>query len=376
MKLSGWTLTLALGFSLVGCGKLQKEKPKVTKVAFGKTADGTPVDLYTLTNDKGVRISITNYGGIIVSLFTPDRNGQACDIVLGFDRLDDYLKPHPYFGAIIGRYGNRIAKGRFTLDGVEYKLAQNNGENHLHGGLQGFDKKVWKARDYTDAEGQHLELSYLSPDGEEGYPGNLQVKVVYSLNNDNQLRIDYTATTDKPTIVNLTNHSYFNLACEGDILGHVVRINADRFTPVDAGLIPTGELRPVQGTPFDFTVPTPIGARIEQDDEQLRFGRGYDHNFVLRSGGGTLAEAAEVYEPKTGRVLRVLTTEPGMQFYTGNFLDGTLKGKYGRVYVKRSGFCLETQHFPDSPNKPAFPSTVLRPGQTYRSTTVFEFSAR
>jgi len=376
MKLVCQTTALALAICLSGCSKSQKEKMIVTKQAFGKTADGTPVDLYTLSNNKGVRVAITNYGGIIVSLFTPDRNGRAGDIVLGFDRLEDYLKGHPYFGAIVGRYANRIAKGRFTLDGVEYKLAQNNGENHLHGGVQGFDKKVWKPRAYTDAEGEHLELSYLSPDGEEGYPGALDVKVVYTLNDNNQLRIDYTATTDKPTVVNLTNHTYFNLAGEGDILGHVLRLNADRFTPVDAGLIPTGELRPVQGTPFDFTVPTPIGARIEQDDEQLRLGRGYDHNFVLRSGGGELAEAAEVYEPNSGRVLRVLTTEPGIQLYTGNFLDGSLRGKYGRVYARRTGFCLETQHFPDSPNKPAFPSPVLRPGQTYRSTTIFEFSAR
>jgi len=375
MKLTA-TAALALLLVLSGCSQGRKEERKVEKQPFGKTADGTPVDLYTLTNSKGVRVAITNYGGIVVSLFTPDRNGNLGDIVLGFERLEDYLKGHPYFGAIIGRYGNRIAKGRFTLDGVEYKLAQNNGENHLHGGLVGFDKKVWKARDFVDAEGQHLELRYTSPDGEEGYPGNLDVTVTYSLNEQNQLRIDYVATTDKPTVVNLTNHSYFNLAGEGDILGHLLRLNADYFTPVDAGLIPTGELRPVKGTPFDFTEPTPIGARIEQDDEQLRYGRGYDHNFVLRGGGGSLAEAAEVYEPKTGRVLRVLTTEPGVQFYTGNFLDGTLRGKYGRVYHRRTGFCLETQHFPDSPNKPHFPSTVLRPGQTYRSTTIYEFSAR
>jgi aldose 1-epimerase len=375
MKLTA-TAALALLLVLSGCSQSRKEERKVEKQPFGKTADGTPVDLYTLTNSKGVRVAITNYGGIVVSLFTPDRNGNSGDIVLGFERLEDYLKGHPYFGAIIGRYGNRIAKGRFTLDGVEYKLAQNNGENHLHGGLVGFDKKVWKARDFVDAEGQHLELRYTSPDGEEGYPGNLDVTVTYSLNEQNQLRIDYVATTDKPTVVNLTNHSYFNLAGEGDILGHLLRLNADYFTPVDAGLIPTGELRPVKGTPFDFTEPTPIGARIEQDDEQLRYGRGYDHNFVLRGGGGSLAEAAEVYEPKTGRVLRVLTTEPGVQFYTGNFLDGTLRGKYGRVYHRRTGFCLETQHFPDSPNKPHFPSTVLRPGQTYRSTTIYEFSAR
>ncbi|MGB9604943.1 MAG: aldose epimerase family protein [Bryobacteraceae bacterium] len=372
----GYAAALALAALMTSCSTTRKEERKVTRQPFGKTPDGTPVELFTLSNSKGVRIAITNYGGIIVSLFAPDRNGNPGDIVLGFDNLEDYLKGHPYFGAIIGRYGNRIARGRFTLDGAEYKLAQNNGENHLHGGLVGFDKKVWKARDYADADGQHLELRYTSPDGEEGYPGNLDVTVTYTLNEQNQLRIDYFATTDKPTIVNLTNHSYFNLACEGDILGHILRLNADHFTPVDAGLIPTGELRSVKGTPFDFTQPTPIGARIEQDDEQLRFGRGYDHNFVLRGGGGSLAEAAEVYEPKTGRVLRVLTTEPGVQFYTGNFLDGTLRGKYGRIYHRRSGFCLETQHFPDSPNQPQFPSVVLRPGQSYRSTSIYEFSAR
>ncbi len=372
---SAWRAA-ALAVLLAACSRTPREKLTVTQQAFGKTADGTPVDLFTLANARGVQVSITNYGGIIVSLLAPDRQGRPGDIVLGFERLEDYLKGHPYFGAIVGRYGNRIAKGRFTLDGVEYKLARNNGENHLHGGLQGFDKKVWAARHWMDSAGAHLELAYSSPDGEEGYPGRLDVKVTYTLAENNQLRISYYAVTDKPTVVNLTNHSYFNLAGEGDILGHVLRLNADRFTPVDAGLIPTGELRPVAGTPFDFTAPTPIGARIEQDDEQLRLGRGYDHNFVLRGGGGALAEAAEVYEPKTGRVLRVLTTEPGVQFYTGNFLDGTLRGKGGRVYARRAGFCLETQHFPDSPNQPGFPSTVLRPGQTYRSTTVFEFSAR
>jgi len=372
---SAWRAA-ALAVLLAACSKTPTEKLTVTQQAFGKTADGTPVDLFTLANPRGVQVSITNYGGIIVSLLAPDRQGRPGDIVLGFERLEDYLKGHPYFGAIVGRYGNRIAQGRFTLDGVEYRLARNNGENHLHGGLQGFDKKVWAARHWTDSDGAHLELAYSSPDGEEGYPGRLDVKVTYTLAENNQLRMDYYAVTDKPTVVNLTNHSYFNLAGEGDILGHILRLNADRFTPVDSGLIPTGELRPVAGTPFDFTAPTPIGARIEQDDEQLRFGRGYDHNFVLRGAGGALAEAAEVYEPRTGRVLRVLTTEPGVQFYTGNFLDGTLRGKGGRVYARRSGFCLETQHFPDSPNRPTFPSTVLRPGQTYRSTTVLEFSAR
>jgi aldose 1-epimerase len=352
---------IAAAFS--GCSETQKEQKDVMKI-------------YTLSNSHGVRAAITNYGGILVSLITPDRKGSPGDIVLGFDSLEPYLQPHPHFGALIGRYGNRIGKARFTLNGVEYKLAQNNGENHLHGGLKGFDKVFWETRESTTPEGQALELTYVSKDGEEGYPGNLSAKVVYTLTDKNELKIEYSATTDKDTVVNLTNHSYFNLAGEGDILGHVVKLNADRFTPVDAGLIPTGELRSVQGTPFDFTTPTAIGARISQDEEQLCFGKGYDHNWVLTSGGGALVQAAEVYEPKTGRVLEVWTTEPGVQFYTGNFLDGTIKGKGGRLYAHRSGFCLETQHFPDSPNKPDFPSTVLRPGGSYRSTTVWKFSAR
>jgi aldose 1-epimerase len=349
---------------------------QVRKQAFGKTAEGTPVDLYTLANRQGMEAAITNYGGIVVSLKTPDRTGKPADVVLGFDTLEGYLQRHPYFGAIIGRYGNRIARGTFSLNGVTYKLARNNGENHLHGGIKGFDKVVWKAKEVTDAEGPGVVLSYLSKDGEEGYPGNLLVQVIYTLTDSNELRIDYTASSDKDTIVNLTNHSYFNLAGEGDILNHQVLLLADRFTPIDTGLIPTGELRSVKGTPFDFTRLTAIGARINQREEQLQNGRGYDHNFVLNSGGGKLAPAAEVFEPKTGRVLEVSTTEPGVQFYTGNFLDGTIRGKGGRPYAQRSGFCLETQHFPDSPNKPKFPPVVLRKGGDYRSTTVFKFSVR
>jgi len=344
----------------------------LTKEPFGKTTQGTPVDLYTLRNKNGLEVKITNYGGIVVSLSAPDRTGRRSDVTLGFDTLDGYLKDHPYFGAIIGRYGNRIGGGRFALEGVEHKLARNNGENSLHGGLKGFDKVVWDAR----RDGQRLELTYYSKDGEEGYPGNLSVKVVYTFTEVNELKIDYSATTDKPTVVNLTNHTYFNLASDGDVLGHQVKLYADRFTPVDAGLIPTGELRPVKGTPFDFTSPMAIGARINQNDEQLRFGKGYDHNFVLTSRGGSLAPAAEVYEPQTGRLLEVHTTEPGIQFYTGNFLDGTIRGKGGRAYGHRTGFCLETQHFPDSPNRPQFPSTVLRPGQQYQSTTVYRFGVR
>lgn len=346
------------------------------KTAFGKTADGQQVDLYTLTNSKGMEVAITNYGGIVVSLKAPGRGGQFADVVLGFDSLDGYLQGHPYFGAIIGRYGNRIAKGRFKLNGVEYKLATNNGENHLHGGIKGFDKVVWEARDVSTPQAAALELKYTSKDGEEGYPGNLAVTVVYTLTEDNELKIDYSATTDKDTVVNLTNHSYFNLAGEGngDILGHEMMINADAFTPVDAGLIPTGELKKVEGTPFDFRKPVAIGARINADDQQIRYGKGYDHNFVLNRKGSGLELAARVVEPKSGRVMEVLTTEPGIQFYSGNFLDGSVKGKGGKAYQHRYGFCLETQHFPDSPNKPKFPSTVLKPGEKYQTTTVYRFS--
>jgi len=347
------------------------------KQSFGKTAAGVEADLYTLANGNGVEAAITTYGGIVVSLKTPDRAGLSSDVVLGFDSLDGYLKGHPYFGALIGRYGNRIAKGRFKLNGVEYKLAVNNGENHLHGGIQGFDKVVWKARDVSTPEAASLELTYLSKDGEEGYPGNLSVTVTYTLTAKNDFKIDYLAATDKDTVVNLTNHSYFNLAGQGqgEILGHEVTINAGRFLPVDAGLIPTGERKAVLGTPFDFTRPMTIGARIQQDDEQLKRGKGYDHCYVLNGSGGALALAARVHEPKSGRVMEVLTTEPALQLYTGNFLDGTLTGKGGKVYQFRYGFCMETQHYPDSPNQPDFPSVVLKPGAKYQTTTVYRFSA-
>ncbi len=344
---------------------------KLTGTPWGKTPDGEAVELYTLTNAKGVEARIANYGGIMVSLKVPDRSGVPGDVVAGFDSLEGYLKPPPYFGAIIGRYGNRIGKARFSLNGVEYMLAKNDGENHLHGGLRGFDKRVWKGQPLSH---QSLELTYLSKNGEEGYPGNLAATVTYTLTDANELKIEYTATTDKTTVVNLTNHSYFNLAGNGDILGHEVIIQADRFTPVDKGLIPTGELRNVAGTPFDFRTAKTIGERIEQKDEQLIFGHGYDHNWVLTRSGSGLELAAKVTAPDTGRVLEVLTTEPGLQFYTGNFLDGTLQGK-GKVYTRRSAFCMETQHFPDSPNKPNFPSTVLQPGEKYHTTTVYRFSA-
>lgn len=340
------------------------------KTTWGTTPDGKTVELYTLKNSKGAEARIMTYGGVVVSLKVPDRTGALGDVVAGLDTFQDYLKPPPYFGAIIGRYGNRIGNARFSLDGVDYKLDKNDGENSLHGGARGFDKRLWQV---SSVSPQSLELKYRSADGEEGYPGNLNATVKYTLTDANELRIDYSATTDKDTVVNLTNHSYFNLAGDGDILAHEVIINADRFTPIDKGLIPTGELKDVAGTPFDFRTATAIGKRIEQKDQQLIFAGGYDHNWVLNRTGSDLEMAAKVTDPKSGRVMEVFTTEPGLQFYTGNFLDGTLKGK-GRTYTRRSAFCMETQHFPDSPNKPSFPSTVLKPGSIYQSTTVYRFS--
>jgi aldose 1-epimerase len=336
------------------------------------------MDVYTLKNRKGMEVKITNFGGIVTSIKVPDRSGKFADVVLGFNDLADYRKPHPSFGTAIGRFGNRIAKGRFTLNGVEYKLAINNGENHLHGGIKGFDDVFWTAQEVNTLAGPAVRLTYLSKDGEEGYPGNLNVTMTYTLTNNNELRIDYLATTDKDTVINLTHHSYFNLAGEGngDILNHRLKLNAARFTPTDAGSIPTGELRSVRGTPFDFLMPHAIGARINQGDEQLKFGNGYDHNFVINGAMGRLRQAAVVTEPTTGRVMEVWTTEPGVQLYTGNFLDGSLIGKSGKAYQRRSGFCLETQHYPDSPNKPTFPTTVLKKGATFRSTTIYRFSAR
>lgn len=346
--------------------------------SWGRTPAGEEVDLYTLTNTHGVQIQITNYGGIVTQLRVPDRNGDLADVVLGYDSLSAYLEGSPYFGAIVGRYGNRIARGRFELDGVEYTLATNDGDNHLHGGLIGFDKVVWQAEPYSADGETGLRLTYVSDDGEEGYPGRLNATVTYVLTNENELRIEYLAETESPTVVNLTHHSYFHLAGHdsGDILGHELALAASRFTPVDAGLIPTGELRPVAGSPMDFRESTPIGARIEEADEQLGFGGGYDHNFVLDDYDGTLRIAARVYEPTSGRVMEVYTTEPGIQFYSGNFLDGSNVGKGGSPYEHRSGFCLETQHFPDSPNQAHFPSTVLRPGARYESKTIYKFSAQ
>lgn len=379
MSYNRWTTAALLGalaFSCFGQAPGGKGKSDVKKQDFGKLPDGTAIELYTLSNSKGMQAGIITYGGVVVSLTAPDRTGKYADVVLGMADLAGYLTPPPYFGALIGRYGNRIGHAQFSLNGKVFHLPANDGANTLHGGLKGFDKKVWKASPGTGADAS-LELTYLSKDGEESFPGNLSVKVVYTLTAGNELKIDYTATTDADTVVNLTNHSYFNLAGqgEGDILGHEVMIAADRFTPVDSGLIPTGELRPVKGTPFDFTKATAIGARIGQNDEQLKFGKGYDHNWVLNRKSG-LANAAEVHEPKSGRILQVWTTEPGLQFYTGNFLDGSLKGKGGKVYAFRNGFCMETQHYPDSPNKPSFPSTELKPGATYHTTTAYRFSAK
>jgi len=374
----GWSIILA--WSAACARGAPRPQP------FGMTHRGEAVSLYTLKNAHGMQAKVLDYGGIIVSLRVPDRNGRLDDVVLGFDSLGDYERGSPYFGAIIGRYGNRIARGRFTLDGRTYTLATNNGPNHLHGGVRGFDKVIWSVTPFQRSDSVGLVMNYTSPDGEEGYPGTLRATVTYTLTDKNEFIFDYQATTDRPTPVNLTQHSYFNLAGDGkgDILGHVVTLNADRFTPVDSTLIPTGEIKSVAGTPFDFRTSTAIGARIDRNDEQLRYGRGYDHNFVLNKGGrggkggieGDVTLAAHVYEPTTGRVMEISTTEPGLQFYSGNFLDGTLRGKHGVVYGHRSGFAMETQHFPDSPNKPAFPSTILRPGEEYRSRTIYRFGVQ
>jgi aldose 1-epimerase len=359
----------------ISCGK---QESSMSKQSFGKTSDGTEVFLYTLKNKEGMEARITNYGGIVVSLLVRDRSGKTDDIVLGYDALSSYLKDSPYFGALIGRYGNRIGKGEFQLDGVTYKLAVNNGVNALHGGLKGFDKVVWSVDEKASVPGESLVLTYLSKDGEEGYPGNLNAKVVYSVTENNELRIDYSASTGKSTVANLTHHSYFNLAgaSTGPILDHELFIDAAKFTPIDSGLIPTGELRSVAGTPMDFAIPIAIGARINDSYEQLKKGGGYDHNWILNKPFGSMGLAARVYEKTSGRVMEVLTTEPGLQFYSGNFLDGTLIGKGGVKYLHRSGFCLETQHYPDSPNKPEFPTTVLEPGKTYTSTTIYRFSTK
>jgi aldose 1-epimerase len=375
-----WTLCLILGVLVLLVSTCTKEKQESTeevnqlavkKELFGKTGDGTDVYLYTLTNENGMTVKVITLGAIVTSLTAPDRNGRYEDVVLGFDNLKSYLDGHPYFGAIVGRYGNRIAKGRFELDGAEYTLATNNGNNHLHGGLAGFDKKVWIVEINQSIDFIGLTLSYLSQDMEEGYPGNLSVSVTYTLTKDDELKIDYEAETDKATPVNITHHGYFNLtACRENILNHEVTIMADRFTVVDEELIPTGELRDVEGTDMDFRTPMTVEARIANVEG------GYDHNYVLNKTGEGMVLAARVFEATSGRQMEVYTTEPGMQFYTGNFLDGSLKGKGGKVYQKHFGFCMETQHFPDSPNQPTFPTVILRPGEKYTHSTVYKFMAK
>ncbi len=384
MKTRAWFVLGAAAIILLGCAKKGAETPQETKTeeqkamsidteSFGKTPDGQRVDLYTLTNINGIKAKITNYGATLVSLEVPDKNGKLADITLGYDKIDGYLPRHPYFGSTVGRYANRIGGAKFVLNDVEYKLEANNGPNHLHGGIKGFDKVVWKAKEERgDSDKVLVKLSYLSKDGEEGYPGNLACTVTYTLTKDDELKISYEAETDKTTILNLTNHSYWNLAGQGssNILGHELMLNADKYTPVDEGLIPTGEIRNVSNSPMDFTRPMTIGSRIGQVEG------GYDHNYVLNSSTGTLALCARVYEPTSGRAMEIHTSEPGVQFYTGNFLDGSITGKSGKVYKKHYGFCLETQHFPDSPNKPDFPSVVLNPGQKYTTVTVHKFYTR
>jgi len=369
-----WAAVFAVGFQNVAAtlgrsGVEEKAGMSIAKERFGQTPDGQQVDLYTLTNANGLRARVTNYGAILVSMEVPDRNGKLADMTLGYDSLDGYVKRGSFFGATVGRYANRIGKARFVLNGVEYKLAANNGPNHIHGGIKGFDKVVWQAEQVKTKDAVGVKMSYLSKDGEEGYPGNLKCSVTCTLTNNDELRISYEAETDKTTVVNMTNHSYWNLAGQGngDVLGHELELSADRYTVADKGLIPTGEIRTVKDTALDFTRPMTIGARIAQ------VGSGYDHNYVLNSGGGSLALCARVHEPAGGRVMEVYTTEPGVQLYTGNFLDGSIAGKAGKVYKNHGGFCLETQHFPDSPNKPEFPSAVLEPGRRYTTTTVHKF---
>ena len=355
----------------------QNEQVKITRVLFGNTPEGQ-ADLYTLTNQNGMQVQITNYAGIIVSILAPDKDGTLGEVTHGFDNLEAYLGPHPHFGALIGRYGNRIGGAQFDLNGETYKLAANNGENHLHGGTKGFDKYLWEAKAVTRNDEAGVELKRISPHMEEGYPGNLDVTVTYWLNNDNNLLIDYLATSDQKTICNLTNHAYFNLSNGSDILDHELQIKAEHYTPVDEGLIPTGAITSVAETPFDFRDARLIGEYIDSDHPQMVIGGGYDHNFVLKRdvGGGRMQLAAVVYDKKSGRQMELFTTEPGVQFYTGNFLDGSIIGRGGTAYGKRSAFCLETQHYPDSPNKASFPSVVLEPGATYRTSTSYRFSVR
>jgi aldose 1-epimerase len=377
-RICGIIVTLAAVLVLaIGCG-VETSESSYSSAPFGETKDGTPVEIYTLTNASGIEATIMTYGGTVVSLKVPDKDGKLGDIVLGFNTVGEYEEKSPYFGCTVGRYGNRIGKGKFTLDGKEYTLATNNDANHLHGGVKGFDKVVWAAKPFSKDGNVGLVLKYTSKDMEEGYPGNLDVTVTYTLTNADELKVDYLATTDKATVCNLTNHSYFNLAGEGsgDIFKHELMLNADKFTPVDKGLITTGEMPAVKGTPMDFTTAKAIGKDINADDEQIKFGLGFDHNWVLNKKGDEMSLAATVYEPTTGRVMEITTTEPGIQFYSGNFLDGTLTGKAGKIYEHRNGFCLETQHYPDSPNRPEFPTTTLKPGETYKTSTVHKFSVK
>jgi len=366
--------------SFVGCASHSMSKSttnSITSAPFGTTADGTPVEIYTLRNTHGLEARILTYGGILQSLYVPDRNGKLGDVTLGYDNLQGYLDKTPYFGALIGRYGNRIGGAKFTLEGQTYTLATNNGPNTLHGGLKGFDKVVWSAKSLVGPDGPELVLAYYSRDGEEGFPGNLQVAAIYTLTDDNELKLQFSATTDKPTVVNLTHHTYWNLTGRGDtdILGHIVYINADQTTPVDAGLITTGEFKSVDGTPFDFRKPTAIGARINDPDPVLQYGPGYDHNWVISKPLGQYGLQARVTDPASGRVMEVWSDEPGLQFYAGNFLDGTITGKGGQVYKIHDAFAMEPQHYPDSPNKPNFPTTELKPGEKYHNTIVYKFSA-
>lgn len=363
---------------LLSCNQKKGVTEMNNKTLFGKLADSTEVYIYTLANNSGSQVKISEYGAVVVSLEVPDKNGNYSDVVLGYDELDGYVNDKSYFGAIVGRYGNRIGKGKFELDGQEFQLSVNDGENHLHGGIKGFNKVVWKGELFENKSGQALKLSYVSPDGEEGYPGMVNIHVVYTLTDSNELIIEYSAATDKPTIINPTHHSYFNLSgsFENTILDHELMIDAGRYTPVDNGLITTGELAQVENTPMDFRTPAKIGARINEDFEQLIFGKGYDHNWVLNNYNGSVNKVASLYEPQSGRFMEVLTDEPGIQFYSGNFLNGTVTGKNGVIYNYRTGLCLETQHYPDSPNKPDFPSVTLNPGEKYEQTTIYRFSVK
>jgi len=378
MRLLLFCLTLFCLFLATACQNTGKTQPPMAKSVFGKLADGREVSRHTLTNGAGVTVQIINYGATVTSLRVPDRNGKMEDVVLGYDSLTGYVNGTSYFGAIVGRYGNRIGKGLFQLDGKQYQLTTNDGENHLHGGKIGFNKVLWDAKVLSDSAEPSLQLQYVSHDGEEGYPGTVTLKATYTLTGKNELRIDYEGTTDQPTILNPTHHSYFNLSGSftNTILDHSLMIEADSFTPVDKGLITTGQLAPVANTPMDFRTLVPIGAHINDSYEQLTFGRGYDHNWVLRNGAGQVRKAAELYEPVSGRLMTLFTDQPGLQFYSGNFLDGTAKGKDGIAYGHRTGLCLEAQAFPDTPNKPDFPSVTLRPGQVYRQTTIYQFSTK